>query len=163
MMWSREQGQTEKDIEVKIKKWLKKQVGKAGDAWARQKKKWQVAGVLAFVVLAVFLMIWPPMWAAEKVTAPRDKVQMANETRRTWAQILGGVVLLFGVYLTYRRVSATERRAEAAQKTVEVAERGQITERFTRAIDQLGSGKLEVRLGGIYALAGCGKTLFRTF
>jgi hypothetical protein len=29
---------------------------------------------------------------------------------------------------------------------------GQITERFTRAIDQLGSGQLEIRIGGIYAL-----------
>ena len=29
---------------------------------------------------------------------------------------------------------------------------GQITERFTRAIDQLGNEKLDVRLGGIYAL-----------
>lgn len=29
---------------------------------------------------------------------------------------------------------------------------GQITERFTRAIDQLGSDKLQIRLGGIYAL-----------
>jgi uncharacterized protein YjbI with pentapeptide repeats len=29
---------------------------------------------------------------------------------------------------------------------------GQITERFTRAIDQLGSAELDVRLGGIYAL-----------
>jgi hypothetical protein len=31
-------------------------------------------------------------------------------------------------------------------------ERGQVTERFGRAIDQLGSDKLDVRLGGIYAL-----------
>ncbi len=64
----------------------------------------------------------------------------------------GAVKRPHGAYLTFRRVTATERRAEAAQKTVEVAERGQITERFTRAIDQLGSGTLEVRLGGIYAL-----------
>ena len=75
-----------------------------------------------------------------------------DKARRTLAQIIGGFVILFGAYLTFRRVPATERRAEAAQKTVEVAERGQITERFTRAIDQLGSGTLEVRLGGIYAL-----------
>jgi hypothetical protein len=33
-----------------------------------------------------------------------------------------------------------------------LAEQGQITERFTRAIDQLGSDHLDVRLGGIYAL-----------
>ena len=44
------------------------------------------------------------------------------------------------------------RTAEAAQQTVAVAQEGQITERFTRAIEQLGSDKIAIRLGGIYAL-----------
>src|SRR5262249_24240904 len=29
---------------------------------------------------------------------------------------------------------------------------GQVTDRYTKTIDQLGSGKLDVRIGGIYAL-----------
>lgn len=33
-----------------------------------------------------------------------------------------------------------------------VTRQGQVADRFTRAVDQLGSGKLEVRLGGIYGL-----------
>jgi hypothetical protein len=37
-------------------------------------------------------------------------------------------------------------------KAQKVTERGQITERFNNAIDHLGSDKLDVRLGGIYAL-----------
>lgn len=41
---------------------------------------------------------------------------------------------------------------QANRKQQELAERGQVTERFTKAIDQLGSEKLDVRLGGIYAL-----------
>jgi len=39
-----------------------------------------------------------------------------------------------------------------AQKNLEVAQEGQVTERFTRAVDQLGSEKIETRLGAIYAL-----------
>ena len=45
-----------------------------------------------------------------------------------------------------------------AQQNIRVAEEGQITERFTKAIDQLaatdkdGNPEIEVRLGGIYAL-----------
>ena len=31
-------------------------------------------------------------------------------------------------------------------------EQGQVTERYTKAIEQLGSDKLDVRIGGIYAL-----------
>jgi Pentapeptide repeats (8 copies) len=54
------------------------------------------------------------------------------------AQILAGTALLSGLYFTWR--------------TLQVNREGQITERFTRAIEQLGSEKLEIRLGGIYAL-----------
>jgi hypothetical protein len=35
---------------------------------------------------------------------------------------------------------------------VHISQEGQITERFTRAVEQLGNEKLEIRLGGIYAL-----------
>ena len=52
--------------------------------------------------------------------------------------IVGGSALLFGLYFTARNL--------------QVSQEGQITERFTRAIDQLGSDKIEIRLGGIYAL-----------
>jgi len=60
------------------------------------------------------------------------------------AQILAGTALLSGLYFTWR--------------TLQVNREGQITERFTRAIEQLGAThddntkNLELRLGGIYAL-----------
>lgn len=72
-------------------------------------------------------------------------IELENELRKTWAQILGGAFILIGLFLTGLTVWSR-------WKTLEVAEEGQITERFTRAIDQLGSDKLEIRLGGIYAL-----------
>lgn len=59
--------------------------------------------------------------------------------------IVGGSALLFGLYFTARNLQLNQR-------TVQVSQEGQITERFTRAIDQLGSDKMEIRLGGIYAL-----------
>ena len=34
----------------------------------------------------------------------------------------------------------------------ELTEQGQVTDRYTKAIEQLGSDKLDVRVGGIYAL-----------
>lgn len=52
--------------------------------------------------------------------------------------IVGGSALLFGLYFTARNL--------------QISQEGQITERFTRAIDQLGSDEIEIRLGGIYAL-----------
>ncbi len=76
---------------------------------------------------------------------------LVNEYRRTWAQILAGLFVLLGLYFTWRRVEISQRALETQQDQ-------QVTERFTRAIDQLGATyedgkpKLEIRLGGIYAL-----------
>lgn len=67
------------------------------------------------------------------------------------AQIAAGVALLFGLYFTWRRVEIAQNRLETQQDQ-------QVTERFTRSIDQLGATddkgnkRLEIRLGGIYAL-----------
>jgi hypothetical protein len=74
-----------------------------------------------------------------------------NEARKTLATILGGLVVLAGGFATWRNL-------KLAQESLRVSQEGQITDRFTKAIEQLGaveaSGKkkLEVRLGGIYAL-----------
>src|SRR5215217_8163404 len=71
--------------------------------------------------------------------------------------------LLVGLFFTWRSLRQTResqaQTQENTQRTLELTEQGQITERFTRAIDQLGAtyettGKprLEIRLGGVYAL-----------
>jgi hypothetical protein len=55
------------------------------------------------------------------------------------------------LYYTWRRITIAEEDLKATKE-------GQITERFTRAVDQLGAGDkdgnsaIEIRLGGIYAL-----------
>jgi hypothetical protein len=39
-----------------------------------------------------------------------------------------------------------------SRRTFELTEQGQVTDRYTKAIEQLGSDKLDVRIGVIYAL-----------
>ena len=39
-----------------------------------------------------------------------------------------------------------------SRRTFELTEQGQVTDRFTKAIEQVGSDKVDVRIGGIYAL-----------
>jgi uncharacterized protein YjbI with pentapeptide repeats len=46
----------------------------------------------------------------------------------------------------------TARNFTLSRRTFELTEQGQVTERYTNAIEQLGSEKLDVRIGGIYAL-----------
>jgi ABC-type nickel/cobalt efflux system permease component RcnA len=98
-------------------------------------------GVIGGIALAsVAVGLWAIFSYIEPISAGERK-----DTLTLLAQIVAGLVLLLGVYLTYRRVTS-------AENAVEVAQEGQITERFTRAIEQLGDEKLAVRLGGIYAL-----------
>jgi hypothetical protein len=58
--------------------------------------------------------------------------------RTTSLAVFGGALAVLGAYFT--------------AKTYRLSREGHITDRFTRAIDQLGSTALDVRLGGIYAL-----------
>jgi Pentapeptide repeats (8 copies) len=66
---------------------------------------------------------------------------LRNSIRQTFAQAMGGTVLLIGLYFTGR--------------TLWTSREGQITDRFTKAVNQMGESgpeKLPIRLGGIYAL-----------
>ena len=81
---------------------------------------------LGVLVCAVLLVLW----LLEQVTL---------------VQILTGLLVLAGLYWTSRRVLAVEAN-------VRVAQEGHITERFTKAIEQLGDDNMAIRLGGIYAL-----------
>lgn len=68
---------------------------------------------------------------------------------REFALILFG---LAGFYFLWLRTKSLKKSADASEKQAELAEIGQITERYIKAVDQLGSDKLEIRLGGIYGL-----------
>ncbi|MEQ1890158.1 MAG: pentapeptide repeat-containing protein, partial [Alphaproteobacteria bacterium] len=75
------------------------------------------------------------------------------------ATLAGGAVVGIGLLLAARRTKASNDQADAALKQSETALRqaelafeSQVTERFTKAVEQLGHEKRAVRLGAIYAL-----------
>lgn len=80
-----------------------------------------------------------------------QKTNLVNQYRVTVTQAFVGIAVLYGVYQGWQRITI-------AEDNLKVSQEGQITERFTRAVDQFGAydhvGKpaLEIRLGGIYAL-----------
>jgi hypothetical protein len=98
----------------------------------------------SLLVLGAIVLVGIVLWKAVEWhrmasgLGEKDRIQMEAEVLKTVAQILGGGGLLAGLYFTW--------------KNVQVLHEGQITERFTRSIEHLGSDKLEVRLGGVYAL-----------
>jgi hypothetical protein len=120
------------------------------------------------IVLGVPILIWMVWKHPENQAADahqRDPsltveqlATLENEIRRTWATIAAGLFVLISGYLAWRNVAVAERNLAVAQKNLTVSQEGQITERFTKAIEQLGASdskghpRLELRLGGIYAL-----------
>ncbi|WP_407356516.1 pentapeptide repeat-containing protein [Methanolobus sp. WCC5] len=108
---------------------------------------------ITFVLLILtllFLSLWyiPKLQIfllGDSIQDPLELAQLEDKFRSTLAQILGGFVILVGLYLTHKRVLATEQ-------SIIISQEGQITERFTRAIEHLGKDQLEFKLGGIYAL-----------
>ncbi len=78
------------------------------------------------------------------VFSPFDRFGFVEKSKgKSMAEMLA--VVLAGLYFTAQTL-------RIGQETLRVNQEGQITERFTKAIEQLGSSKLEVRIGGIYAL-----------
>ena len=84
-------------------------------------------------------------WARSGNASPREVFEIENESRGTLGQILSGVAVLTGLIFAWQQLGQTSDNLRVSQE-------GQITDRFSRAVDQLGSDDLTVRLGGIYAL-----------
>lgn len=112
-------------------------------------KIWIASYVL---ISALLLYFYPPIQVAHfEINNSTTIATLENQYRANLTQILGGGAVAIGIYFAWKNFII-------AQDNLKVAQESQITERFTRAIDQLGSidqlgnPAMEIRLGGIYAL-----------
>ena len=104
--------------------------------------------LLLACLLAFPRLLHPPLSPAELqgVTEPRTSGSSCSNARQSCKTTFAppcckgspGVLLVVGAVATWRQL--------------QISREGQITERFSRAVDQLGSDKQDVRLGGIYTL-----------
>ncbi|MGW1506813.1 pentapeptide repeat-containing protein [Streptomyces mirabilis] len=101
-----------------------------------------LAGVVGLAVLGTVFVVLPGAVVdhdlAGTVVVPQDRLKAVNDVRTTLLQVIGGLVVLFGAYATWRQLR--------------VSQEDYVTDRFSRAVDQLGSDKLDVRVGGLHAL-----------
>jgi hypothetical protein len=106
-------------------------------------------GVLVAFAALILVPIWlnPPLSKADlssvtagsaRITLQQAQGELQNNTRTTLLQGLAGIVVVAGAAATWRQVR--------------ISREGQITDRLTHAIDQVGSEIVDVRVGGIYAL-----------
>src|SRR5262245_5247484 len=153
--------------------WLKDRLSKAKgwiieqwEAFIRlQKDRKATNEKRAFLILVAFILVvlilWlVPKWQVysyrarfdslglgkpERIQLEKDLITAENDARVTIALTIGGLLVLLVLYATFRNM-------EIARENLRVAEEGKLTERFSKAVELLGSDKLDIRLGGIYAL-----------
>ena len=120
----------------------------------KQRAFWHVSlaisGVLAVLLGSIIFipqLLYPPLTSADlhgiasvqvRIQLQQSQSQLANDTRSSVLQVLAGVVVVAGAIATWRQVH--------------ISREGQITDRFSRVVDQIGSPVLDVRIGGLYAL-----------
>ena len=75
----------------------------------------------------------------------KERLELIGRRRASIHQFLNSIGIVLTVVFTAVTVVTT-------QQELRVGQQGQITDRYTKAVDQLGSTKLDIRLGGIYAL-----------
>ncbi|MEO0993795.1 MAG: pentapeptide repeat-containing protein [Pseudomonadota bacterium] len=68
------------------------------------------------------------------------------------AGLVAAPLVLYRAWILDRQRQAAERQAETAAAQAETAQKGHITDRFSKAIEQLGNEQMATRLGAIYAL-----------
>jgi len=105
-------------------------------------------------ILLLILIIWfIPQWQVpESGLDLKERLRQINENRKTVAQIVGGVFILFGLYIAWVRSKAMRDQAEVDKVKADVEREKQLTDLYVKAIEQLGNDNIHIRLGGIYAL-----------
>jgi Pentapeptide repeats (8 copies) len=121
-------------------------------------------GLLAALVLVAPRQLAPPVPSeALDRLSDRDRLEVAdarlklqNDVRTTALQAIAGLAILAGAVLGFQQLTEDRRQATATQKQAlaaqELTRQGQASQRFTRAVDQLGSDRADARLGGVYGL-----------
>jgi hypothetical protein len=124
-------------------------------------------GVLAGAFILTYLVFVPAAdWLAQhdvgQVTGSgletaRNNARGSILTLTAGLAGVGALIFTARNFTLQRRIVELSQRtleesADQARRTLELTEQGQVADRYTRAIDQIGSEQVSVRVGGIYAL-----------
>jgi uncharacterized protein YjbI with pentapeptide repeats len=107
-------------------------------------RRWEW-GLVIVDVLLVLVILGIFIWHNINPSTPSER----NAAIGLLVQMIGGAVLLIGLFFTWRNLTITQENADRSLKLVES---GQIMERYSRAIEQLANKKQAIRLGAIYTL-----------
>ena len=115
--------------------------------------------MLLLVVFTWLTLVWGADWLAHHdVGSARGTVHETalDNARGRLLTLAAGVLAAAALVFTALNFNLLRRTSDKTdqwqRRTYELAEQGLVTDRYTKAIEQLGSDKLDVRIGGIYAL-----------
>ena len=114
-------------------------------------------GLLVAAAAVVVAGVYVVFWLVSDLIARHDVGAITGPHRAVALQVARdaarGRLLTFGAGLfAAGALVYTARNFTLSRRTYELTEQGHVTDRYTKAIEQLGSDKLDVRIGGIYAL-----------
>ena len=103
--------------------------------------------IFLFLGILIVILLWlgPKLQISRLTQDTVVRFDKENEERKTLATMIGGLAIAISLYST--------------MMTLYLAQEGQITDRYNKAVELLGAvggnghPQVEVRLGGIYALA----------
>jgi hypothetical protein len=117
---------------------------------------WDVRTVLAIAVVATPALSWVIWWLwwrlpqrqvarmALRIRDPKARADVEDNFRKTVGQALGGVAVLITGVFAYLQFTLSQ---QASFQTF-------ISQQVAKGFEEIGSEKLEVRIGGIYTLEG---------
>lgn len=102
---------------------------------------WAFPIITFSLILSGGLSVWLGPYLLSKSIPPQEREQVETYTRNIWIESLkasGGLAFVFTAYFAWRNLKAAEDK--------------QITDRFSKAVEQIGSEVPAVQIGGIYCL-----------
>ena len=127
---------------------------------SRSEGFWWVLSAIVVSVVGFILLYVGWEWLRSESQESR------GTTIRNAFLIIGGLVaVLLAIWrsrMSERQTQVSNEQTKAALKQAGISHQSLLNERFQNGAEMLGSNTISVRLGGIYALTGCGKTLLST-
>ncbi len=127
--------------------------------WSSRQKSWRLPGILLALLIAVggllaLVITVPPVVIRSsrpdiQTASAADQLKAENDLRGTLVTMLAGAAVAAGTVVAALNFRETRRQN---RESSELQRRGQVTERFSKAVEQLGDDKMDIRVGGIYGL-----------
>lgn len=119
---------------------------------------WALAGIAAIAVL-LFVLWWGPWLFTRHPSSDltdADALKAKNDVRTTLVQAVAGLAVAAGAFVTYRTFRQNQvdqaNRHDREERTYKLNQSQQVTDTYTKAVEQLGHDEAPVRLGALYSL-----------